>query len=383
MAILISAQGVGYVRRQRAIEAAGSAQAVLGDPYAYVDCLTAAGAAGVRAAVAQSTKLLDQIKRYGMHLVMRGEAQYPRLLERINRPPHLLFCMGNPQLDVPFPIAVVGTRKASPYGLLHTRRISRELADAGVCIVSGLALGVDAAAHMGALDSRGRTIAVLGSALDKMYPPENNGLMDEIIASGGSVISEYAPGTAPTRYSFLERNRIIAGMSLGTLITEGPYRSGASHTARCALEEGREVFAVPGDIDREGSQLPNRLIAEGAHVATCASDILEDLVIEPQRGGKRTTPQGEAAPQKKEKHDGQTEKKQTQKAETDKTENLSCAIEGEAERAVYRLLQEGELDFDALSERTGICSEELGAALMMLELDGVIVSLPGCRYRLA
>lgn len=170
--------------------------------------------------------------------------------------------------------------------------MAAEMANVGVCVVSGLALGIDAAAHTGALDAKGRTVAILGSALDQPYPAENRPLMRRILESGGSVVSEYPPGTVPTKYSFLQRNRIIAGMSLGTLVTEGPKRSGALNTAMRTIENGREVFALPGSVDSPGSQLPNMLIGDGARLVTCADDILAALVIEPK--GAPRIPQASA-----------------------------------------------------------------------------------------
>lgn len=392
MAVLISAQGLSYAHRDRALAAAGSAAALLEDPHAYAAVLGEKGVHAIRLALRRSEAMLEGLRRDGAKLIVRGDARYPRLLAQIARPPHLLFCLGQDDLSDAFPFAVVGTRSASPYGLRHTRAISGDLARAGMCIVSGLALGVDAAAHQGALDAHGRTVAVLGSALDRMYPKENEGLMQRILECGGSVISEYAPGTEPGRYSFLQRNRIIAGMSLGTLITEGPARSGAANTAQCALNEGREVFALPGDVDRPTSALPNRLIGEGAHIAARASDVIAQLVIEPEDGAKRApgkkrqagkralrdeaakTPalSESAAPARpEEKRDKAQENAQ------DKTAPLTGG-----ERAVADALSGQELDFDALAERTKIASDELGALLMMLELDGVIEALPGCRYRL-
>lgn len=379
MAILVAAQGVGYARRTRALAAAGSALCILEDPYAYSAELTKDGAASVRRALASGKKMLEQMEENGIHLLTQEEPGYPGLLKHTARPPHLLFCMGNPDLDHAFPMAVVGTRRASEYGLYHTRMISRELAAEGMCIVSGLALGIDAAAHEGALAAQGRTVAVLGGALDQFYPMENYRLMQRMLENGSSVVSEYAPGVRPNRYSFLERNRIIAGMSLGTLVTEGPHRSGAAYTARCALEEGREVFALPGDIDREGSQLPNRLIAEGAHLLTSAQDILGHLVIEhpaakQKEAGRAEMPDSKAAKTNR--------KAAVQKAETPEKAVEAKEPEGEEEKAIWLVLREGEADFDTLSEKTGIHSDELGAALMMMELDGWIETLAGCRYRL-
>lgn len=362
-AILISTQKITYSQRERAVKEAGSALDLLADPHGCEHVLGVAGVAAIREAMRHADSLLEFLDRSGTHLIMRGDVGYPRLLERIGHPPHLLFVLGRDDLNDPFPLAVVGTRRASAYGLRHTRSISRELAAAGMTIVSGMALGIDAASHWGALDAGGRTIAVLGGALDKPYPRENRVLMQRIIESGGSVVSEYPPGTAPTRYSFIQRNRIIAGMSLGTLVSEAPFKSGAQHTVRYALDEGREVFAIPGDIDRAGSQLPNQLIRDGAHMVTCAGDILSELVIEP-------------------------EKKRKKKQEP-KTEQLVFPMQTPMrsldadEQKVYDLLLAGDMDFDALSEKTGIGADELGGVLMMLELDGIITALPGLVYRLA
>ena len=363
LAILISAQRIGYSQRQHALDEAGSALSLLADPHAYAHVLGGAGIAAIREAMRESGRLLEYLDRTGTKLIAIGDPGYPRLLRSIAHPPPLLFCMGRNDLGDPFPFAVVGTRRASAYGLRHTREISRELAKAGMTIVSGMAAGIDAAAHWGALDSQGRTIAVLGGALDKPYPAENKGLMQRIVESGGSVISEYPPGVAPTRYSFVHRNRIIAGMCLGVLVSDAPMKSGAQHTVRMALDEGREVFALPGDVDRPGSQLPNQLLRDGAHMAACAGDILSELVVEP---------------------DGTKPKKQTEKKNDIQTAEpaLPSRRLDAKEQAVYDLLLEGDMDFDALSEKTGIPGDELGGLLMMLELDGIVEALPGLFYRL-
>lgn len=391
MAILISA--LGYAHRDKALAAAGGALALLEDPFAFGRELGENGVQAIRLALRRGEGMLEALKRDGVSLIVCGDARYPRLLAHTARPPHLLFCLGEDDLNDTFPIAIVGTREASPYGLRHTRAISRELAQAGMCVVSGLALGVDAAAHEGALDASGRTVAVLGGALDRIYPRENEGLMRRILDAGGSVISEYAPGTAPNRYSFLQRNRIIAGMTLGTLITEGPARSGAANTAKHALEEGREVFALPGDVDRATSVLPNRLIREGACAVTCAADVIAQLVIEP--AGNQAE---EAAPRAGKKNKGQEKAEKTAKAAEEAAGAKTAPEEAKAaapqesgasgaplsgpEKAVADALRGQELDFDALIGLTKIASDELGALLMMMELDGLIEALPGCRYRL-
>lgn len=361
MAILVGA-GVSYGRREAALRAAGSALAILAEPGLYAAQLQEKGLALLRHALADEARLLGGLAKKKMALVLREDAQYPPLLRQIAHPPHLLYVYGETDLTDRFPVAVVGTRRASAYGLMHTREIAAELAQTGVCVVSGLALGIDAAAHTGALDGGGRTVAVLGSALDKPYPQENEPLMQRILESGGSVVSEYAPGTPPSRYSFLQRNRIIAGMCLGTLVTEGPRRSGALNTATRTLENGREVFALPGNVDSPGAQLPNMLISEGARLVTSAADILSALVIEPKDAPKDA--QAAVAPME---------------APAEKKPHIPGGLD-ETQRAICAALLAGEADFDALCAVSGLESDELGALLIEMEMDGLVTPLAGTRY---
>ncbi len=361
MAILVGA-GVSYGRREAALRAAGSALAILAEPALYAAQLQEKGLALLRHALADEARLLGGLAKKKMALVLREDAQYPPLLRQIAHPPHLLYVYGETDLTDRFPVAVVGTRRASAYGLTHTREIAAELAQTGVCVVSGLALGIDAAAHTGALDGGGRTVAVLGSALDKPYPQENEPLMRRILESGGSVVSEYAPGTPPSRYSFLQRNRIIAGMCLGTLVTEGPRHSGALNTATRTLENGREVFALPGNVDSPGAQLPNMLISEGARLVTGAADILSALVIEPKDAPKAA--QAAVAPME---------------APAEKKPHIPGGLD-ETQRAICAALLAGEADFDALCAVSGLESDELGALLIEMEMDGLVTPLAGTRY---
>lgn len=361
MAILVGA-GVSYGRREAALRAAGSALAILAEPGLYAAQLQEKGLALLRHALADEARLLDGLAKKKMALVLREDAQYPPLLRQIAHPPHLLYVYGETDLTDRFPVAVVGTRRASAYGLTHTREIAAELAQTGVCVVSGLALGIDAAAHTGALDGGGRTVAVLGGALDKPYPQENEPLMRRILENGGSVVSEYAPGTPPSRYSFLQRNRIIAGMSLGTLVTEGPRRSGALNTATRTLESGREVFALPGNVDSPGAQLPNMLISEGARLVTGAADILSALVIEPKDEPKAA--QAAVAPME---------------APAERKPHIPGGLD-ETQRAICAALLAGEADFDALCAVSGLESDELGALLIEMEMDGLVTPLAGTRY---
>lgn len=361
MAILVGA-GVSYGRWEAALRAAGSALAILAEPGLYAAQLQEKGLALLRHALADEARLLGGLAKKKMALVLREDAQYPPLLRQIAHPPHLLYVYGETDLTDRFPVAVVGTRRASAYGLTHTREIAAELAQTGVCVVSGLALGIDAAAHTGALDGGGRTVAVLGSALDKPYPQENEPLMRRILESGGSVVSEYAPGTPPSRYSFLQRNRIIAGMCLGTLVTEGPRRSGALNTATRTLENGREVFALPGNVDSPGAQLPNMLISEGARLVTGAADILSALVIEPKDAPKAA--QAAVAPME---------------APAEKKPHIPGGLD-ETQRAICAALLAGEADFDALCAVSGLESDALGALLIEMEMDGLVTPLAGTRY---
>ncbi len=362
MAILVSAKGIGYAQREQLLAAAGSAMDLLAEVQAHADKLGAQGMSALRRAMQGASALMDRLAEDGVKLILRGDAAYPERLAQTAKPPHLLFCRGREDLSDPLTLSVVGTRSADGYGLRHTQELCAQLARSGLCIVSGLALGVDAAAHRGALEGEGRTIAVLGGALDRFYPRENLDLARRILESGGSIVSEYAPGTDPTRYSFLERNRIVAGLGLGVLVTQAPMKSGALSTVQHALSEGREVFALPGDIDRANSQLPNRLIGEGARPVLGARDILDAIVVEPARPKKarpRRTPSGDEP----------------------KTQKAPMRALEDGERQVYDLLLSGDLDFDALCEKTGMESDEMGSLLMLLELDGIIVSLPGQRYR--
>ena len=201
------------------------------------------------------------------------------MLKEIYAPPPILYYQGNFDTNNEILFSVVGTRKISPYGRQVTEQIVYNLAANGLNIVSGLALGIDACAHQAALNANGKTIAVLGCGLNQIYPVSNQQLAKKIIAAGGTIISEFPLGTPPYKSNFPQRNRIISGLSFGTLVTQANLNSGALITAQFALEQNREVFAVPGDINRLGSQGPNQLIKNGAKMVSAAGDILEFLNI--------------------------------------------------------------------------------------------------------
>ncbi len=228
--------------------------------------------------------------------MLPSHKSFPQLLKKIQGPPKQLFWTGNDlSLLMEQPrLAIVGSRKVSPYGKQVTLQLARELAGYGVVIVSGLALGVDALAHRGALEAGGKTIAVLPCSLDAIYPASHNALARQIVDNGGTLISEYAPDTPFLfKYNFVARNRLISGLSNAVLITEAAKRSGSLHTATFALEQGRDVLVVPGNIDSPTSVGTNNLIKIGATVVTSVDDVLQVLNIKPKKAGlprKGSTP---------------------------------------------------------------------------------------------
>jgi DNA processing protein len=219
---------------------------------------------------------LAKIQRAGVRVLTWGESDYPELLLTISDPPPVLFLRGDLRPEDAWAVAMVGTRTASVYGREAARTLATDLVRAGVTIVSGLARGIDAQAHRAALDAGGRTIAVLGSGLDIIYPWEHRRLAEEIVARG-ALVSEYALGTKPEASNFPPRNRIISGLSRGVIVVEAGDRSGALITADFAAEQGRDVFAVPGSIFQRGSRGTNQLIRDGAQPVLSANDVLEFL----------------------------------------------------------------------------------------------------------
>ncbi|MDZ7798647.1 MAG: DNA-processing protein DprA [Patescibacteria group bacterium] len=235
---------------------------------------------------------LEYLKKSKIKYVYLKEKSYPRLLKEIYTPPPVLFYKGNLKQDE-YNLAIVGTRKTSSYGRQVTAEIAGHLASQGLTIVSGLALGIDTLAHKAALDHNGRTIAVLGSGLNKVHPRSNIRLAEKIIESRGLIISEFSPLTPPLKQNFPRRNRIISGLSLGTLVIEAPKKSGALITARYALEQNREVFAVPGSIYSQNSVGTNNIIKQGAKVVTQSDDLLEALnlkEVKKYRENKKSLP---------------------------------------------------------------------------------------------
>ena len=275
------------------------------------------------------------------------DADFPPLLKNIPDPPALLYGRGIRRFGEA--LAVVGSRAPSPTGRVAAETMAHEVAGQGITIVSGLARGIDGAAHRGAMAAGGQTIAVLGCGIDRVYPREHARLFEQIAASG-TLLSEYLPGTEPLPGHFPGRNRIISGLSRGTLVIEATFDSGSLITAELALEQGREVFAVPGSIDRPTSAGPNRLIKEGAHPVTESADLL--AVLWPEHRGRKLPAE----------------------------ECRSAPTLDEPAHSVWSALGEDPRHVDELVGELGLTAGELSAILLHLELQGGIEQLPGARF---
>ena len=225
-------------------------------------------------AVERELYLLNEIN--GTLLTIQDE-EYPRRLKNIYDPPPLLYVRGTVKREDDFAMAIVGSRRTSTYGRAITEKLSHDLAVHGMTIVSGMARGIDSVAHQGALGAGGRTLAVLGCGVDVIYPPENRRLCEEIITHG-AVVSEFPMGSPPEGSHFPKRNRVISGLSLGVVVVQAGQKSGSLITANCALEQGRDVFAVPGNVGIDGSSGTNQLIKDGAKLVAGSADILEEVI---------------------------------------------------------------------------------------------------------
>jgi DNA processing protein len=291
--------------------------------------------------------------RCGASLVLLDDPGYPALLRPIELPPAFLLVRGGLERADGLAAALVGSRRGTPYGLRMAERLGEDLAARGVTVVSGLARGVDTAAHRGALAASGRTIAVLGSGVDVVYPPENRRLAAEVIQAG-ALVSQFPMGTPPLQHHFPARNRLIAGMTLGTVVVEAAERSGALITARLAGELGREVYAVPGNVSSPGSQGANALIQDGAKLVRGWEDIVAEWPA-PWRDALRQSASGPSPV-----------------AESGGADH--------AERAILAALGDEPVAVDDLVEESRLPSSQVSAGLMALELRGLVRRITGQRY---
>ena len=321
---------------------------------------------------------LYELPRLDARMVRWTDDDYPPNLRQIPDPPPYLFVRGEAPLADAHCIAVVGARAASDAGLRMAERLGFELAGKGFTVVSGLARGIDAAAHRGALSSGGRTIAVMGCGIDIVYPPENREMADTIIAQGGALISELPIGTAPLAENFPARNRILSGLCLGVVIVEAAERSGSLITARMALEQNRQVFAVPGSPLSGKSRGSNRLLKEGAVLIDCVEDVIEELAPQLQGHVSRAVSPQKMPPQAE--PEGQF------RAKIDPAERLrsleSTSI-NQAKTIVSTFKEDQRLHVDAIIEASGLDAQTVLRLLLEMELHGIVAQHPGKLFSLA
>jgi len=306
-------------------------------------------------------RLIDQdlawLEQPDRHLLTRNDPRYPALLATVSDPPPVLFVQGDPELLSGVQLAMVGSRNPSASGRQTALEFARCLAEGGLTIDSGLAIGIDAACHQGALQAGGHTIAVTGTGLDRVYPARHRKLAHQI-AEQGALVSEFPPGIPPTRANFPRRNRIISGLSVGTLVVEAATRSGSLITARLAAEQGREVFAIPGSIHNPLARGCHQLIRQGAKLVETAADIIEELwPLLAHLQAFPTTPGSPAASNKEQNWDAEYQR-------------------------LLEVLGFDPLPVDRLIERSGLTAESVSSMLLLLELEGYVASAPGGHYSL-
>lgn len=292
---------------------------------------------------------LEKISKQAVKVMTFEDEDYPQLLRNISNPPYVLYAQGNISLAGDLCLAMVGSRNATPYGKMAARKFSLELVQNNITVVSGMARGIDTEAHLGALEGKGPTIAVLGSGLDVIYPPENQRLFKQI-CENGLVLSEFPLSTAPEAGNFPARNRIISGLSRGVIVVEAMEKSGALITADFALEQGRDVFAVPGPINSKTSEGTNNLIKQGAKLITSVEDVLEEYFF----------------------HNNEKELysiKQPKLLMLDKNEEI-----------IVECIESQPVHFDDILAVTGLEIGVLSTILLKLEFEGIIKSLPGNSY---
>ncbi len=352
---LLSVPGIGRGRYGRLVTAFGSPTAALEASVADIEKIP--GFSRATASAVRTERDPDQARQIAARIIQLGwsvlepaDAEYPALLKQIADAPPLLFRLGQGIVADAPAVAIVGTRHASEAGRRFAHDLAAELTKEGVLVVSGMAEGIDSAAHRGALDAGGSTAAVWGTPLDKVFPSSNRQLAEDI-KSSGAVFSEYLPGDTVAASNFPERNRIISGMAEGVVVVEAGQRSGALITAACAREQGREVFAVPGWPGTMRSLGANQLIKMGARLLTCATDIFDEL---PRLKGQVSARKFRRSPE------------------------LT-----EAEKALVERLSEGPCQLDQLCRESNLSIAELSEYLLALELKGVVQELSGKRFVLA
>jgi DNA processing protein len=359
-------QGLGPTRIRKLVEHFGGPERVLSASLTELEATGMLAVSAQSIATGKSLELAQQecAKAAGMgaRIISLSHAEYPLRLKEIYDPPVVLFVRGDVGLLSKPGIAVVGTRHPTPYGTGMAERLSIDLAAHGLVIISGMARGVDSASHRGAIVAKGKTIAVFGTGIDVMYPKENTRLAEQILALGGALVSEFPIGTFAAPQNFPIRNRIISGMSVGVLVVEAAEYSGTRITSRCALEQNRDVYAVPGNVTNKNAWGPNTLIKQGAKLVATWEDVWEDLPADVQ------------AALSAEQHES---------AEPATASLFPDEAASPHEKKVLKLLKADEsTHIDQLVEalENELSSSEIFAVLFELELNGKVRQLPGKNF---
>ena len=352
---LLGVPGVGKGRYWRLLERFGTPGAALAASVSALEKVpgisrTIASAVKEAADRAAAEQAVERIERLGWNVLCAGEPGYPDRLRPLPDAPPVLYHRGEPIPADDAMIAIVGTRRASESGRRFAYTLAADLARSGLTVVSGMAEGIDSAAHLGAIEAGGRTVAVWGTPLDLVYPVSNRTLAEQIVAHGAT-LSEYLPGTKPEPAYFPERNRIISGLSEGVVVVEAGDKSGALITAELAIQQGRELFAVPGGPDAARSVGANRLIKQGARMLTSAEDVFDEL---PRLRGNVAA------------------RKFKQRPDVTDTE-----------QEIVALLSDGPLQLDVLARAAGLSVSQLMEVLLALEVKGIVQELSGKRFVLA
>lgn len=352
--LLNSIPKVGPVRVRNLLQALGSVDAILSETESRLALIEGIGSSIARAIVKgreawSPEEEFARMEKLGISVVDMEDEAYPSRLREIYDPPLVLYYKGKLESSRRRALAVVGSRQTTPYGFETTRKLAFQCAYAGFTVVSGLARGIDTAAHQGALAAKGHTVAVFGNSLDRVYPEENEALAEKIAEGPGALFSEFPLGTPPDKYTFPMRNRIVSGLSEGVLVVEAGKKSGAMITARVALDQGRQVFAVPGRIDNPQAKGCHDLIRNGAKLVESVEDIVGEFesLFPPQ---ELETPRENAPKLPPE------------------------------ERAVLEVLGVDEMAFDQIIEKCGLPSSIVSISLLRLELKKLIRQLPGRLY---
>jgi DNA processing protein len=359
-------QGLGPTRIKKLIEHCGTAERVFQATLTELEAMGMRSVSAQSIATGKSLELAEQecmkAAEAGARIICLSDPEYPARLKEIYDPPVILFVKGRVETLSQPGIAMVGTRHPTPYGSGMAERLSTDLAARGLVIISGLARGIDTASHRGAVAAKGKTVAVLGTGIDVMYPKENTRLTEQIVALGGALITEFPVGTSPTPQNFPIRNRIISGMSAGVLVVEAAEYSGTRITSRLALEQNRDVYAIPGNVTNKNSWGPNTLIKQGAKLVATWEDVWEELPPDVQASLS------------------------SQQNESPEPETASLFPDEETsphERNILKLLKADEsTHIDQLVEllENEMSSSEIFAALFELELNGKIRQLPGKNF---